>query len=322
MNKLQLKTLEPAREQMMKMGFSPERFEKEALHAVNIWNDPKNGYLRKADANSLTLALVNVAQTSLTLNPIAKEAFLIPRYDRTHKIIRITLEPSYVGLVKLLTDAGSVTSINTQLVYQEDEFSIDLAADQPVRHIPKLKDRGEIWGAYSIAKLATGEKQVEWMDVEEIHKIRDTSESFKAWKDDNTKQTIWNTYYGEMCRKTVLKRIYKYLPRTDRMERFDKAVSLTNQDWEPSLSQVSYAESLINSANLIEPNKERLLRELATCDADGVSMMIEYLKDHQPEPGTEKDLNSMDEVNQAIGNAVDRDKDPELLKKSKETLSK
>lgn len=314
MDKLQLKNLEPARDQMLKMGFTPERFEKEALHAVNIWNDPKNGYLRKADTSSLTLALVNVAQTSLTLNPVAKEAFLIPRYDKVSKSIKIVLEPSYVGLVKLLTDAGSVTSINTQLVYQNDDFKIDLAADQPVKHIPNLKDRGEIIGAYSIAKLATGEKQIEWMDIKEIHKIRDTSESYKAWKDDSTKQTIWNSYYGEMCRKTVLKRIYKYLPRTDRMEKFDKAVSLTNHDWEPSLSQVTYAEQLINSSTLIESNKERLLNELSTCDADGLEMMIEYLNDHQPEPGTESDLQSMDDVNKAVDKAIERDNQKELFK--------
>lgn len=306
-DKLKTTALEPAREQMLKMGFTKERFEKEALFAVSIWNDPKSVYLRKSTQGSLIQALVNVAQTTLTLNPVAKESFLVPRYDRISKQVRCTLEPSYVGLVKLLTDAGSVTSINTQLVYSGDEFTIDLASDNPVTHIPQLKDRGDIVGAYAIAKLATGEKQIEWMDVEEINKIRETSESYKAWKADNSKHTIWNDFYGEMCRKTVLKRIYKYLPRTDRMNYVDNAMALTNKDWEASASQFSLAESLINSSTLIDDNKERLLRELSTCNSTQIEMMIDYLQDHQPDPGTQGELHSMADVNKAVDKAIERE---------------
>lgn len=309
MNEIAKKTLEPARSQMLAMGFTPEKFEKEALNAVQIWNDPKNAYLRQCTPNSLIIALVDIAKTSLTLNPVAKEAFLIPRKDhKTDKVI-CHLEPSYVGLCKLLTDAGSVTSINTQLVYQNDEFLMNLAGDDPVRHIPALSNRGEIIGAYSIAKLATGEKQVEWMDIEEIHKIRDTSESYKAYLKDKRKSSIWNDYFGEMARKTVLKRIYKYLPRTDRMHFVDNAMALTNKDWEASIPQIAHAESLISSSTIIESRKEQLLKELQTCDAAGVEMMIDYLQDHQPEPGTEGDIHSMGDVHKAIDKAEARERD-------------
>lgn len=314
MTQLKIRDIEQAKPTMLKMGFDPSKFEKEAGFACSIWNDPKNAYLRKATKQSLLESIVNIAQVGLTLNPVAKEAFLIPRYEKTTKSVKCVLEPSYVGLVKLLTDAGSVTSINTQLVYENDEFSINLAGDDPVRHIPSRDKREKIIGAYSLAKLATGEKQVEWMDIEEVNKIRDTSESYKAWKKDSSKQTIWNTYYGEMVRKTVLKRMYKYLPRTDRMQQFDTAVKLTNSDFEATPSQVGYAESLISSALIIDSKKEELLRELATCNADQVELMIAYLEEHQPEPGTQGDLHSMAEVGEAVDNAMKRDKDPELFK--------
>jgi phage RecT family recombinase len=311
MTKLKITDIEQARPTMLKMGFSPEAFEKEAGFACSIWNDPKNGYLRKATKESLLKSVINIAQTSLTLNPIAREAFLIPRSDKG--TIQCNLEPSYMGLVKLLTDAGSVTSINTQLVYEEDEFEINLASDEPVRHIPNLTDRKTLIGVYAIAKLATGEKQVEWMEIKEVNKIRDTSDSYKAFLKDNQKQTIWNTYYGEMVRKTVLKRIYKYLPRTDRMQKFDAAVKLTNRDFEASSSQVAYAESLINTSVLLESQKEQLLRELATCNSDEVGLMIDYLNENQPKPGIESGIHSEAEAADATMEAADRDKDPELF---------
>ena len=307
MTQLKIKDIQDARPVMLKMGFEPAKFEKEAGHACAIWNDPKNGYLRKSTKQSLLQSVINIAQTGLTLNPVAKEAFLIPR--KAGNEIRCHLEPSYVGLVKLLTDAGSVTSITTQLVYENDEFTINLASDDPVKHIPAMKDRGNIIGVYALARLATGEKQVEWMEIEEVNKIRDTSDSYKAWKQDNSKSSIWNTYYGEMVRKTVLKRMYKYLPRTDRMERFDNAVKLTNTDFEASSSQVGYAESLISTSTLIESKKEELQRELAICNSAQVEMMIDYLQDHQPEPGTQGDLHSMEEVSDATMKAVERDRD-------------
>jgi len=306
---MKIKDIEPARPQMLRMGFDAARFEKEAGFACSIWNEPKNAYLRKASKESLLKSIINIAQTGLTLNPVAKEAFLIPRWDKVGKSVQCLLEPSYVGLVKLLTDAGSVTSINTQLVYEEDEFEINLAADDPARHIPKFKDRGKIIGVYAIAKLATGEKQIEWMEILEVNKIRDTSDSYKAWKEDNSKQTIWENFYGEMVRKTVLKRIYKYLPRTDRMNNFDNAVKLTNRDFEASVSQIGYAEALISTSTIIESKKEDLLRELALCNSDQVELMIAYLQDSQPEPGTQADFHSMEEVGEATDNAVARDKD-------------
>ncbi len=311
LKKLHIADIEPVKKQMLKMGFPADRFEKEAGFACIIFNDPKNGYLRKGTKESLLKSVISVAQTGLTLNPIAKEAFLIPRYNSVSRSIQIGLEPSYVGLVKLLTDTGSVTSINTQLVYAEDDFQINLASDEPVRHIPALKNRENLLGVYSIAKLATGEKQVEWMEISEVHKIRDTSESYKSWKKDSNKSTIWNTHYGEMVRKTVLKRIYKYLPRTDRMQYADKAVQLANSDWEPTSSHVLLAEALISTSTLIESSKEQLLKELQTVDSGNLELMVAYLKDNQQKPGTESDMHTMEDVNDAIDVAIENDKDPE-----------
>ena len=107
-----------------------------------------------------------------------------------------------------------------------------------------------------------------------------------------------------MVRKTVLKRIYKYLPRTDRMQYVDKAVQLTNKDWEPSPSQVGYAENLIHSSTMIESKKEELLRELAICNSDQIELMIDYLKDNQPDPIEAGNNYSQGDINKKLDQHV------------------
>lgn len=270
---------------MRKFGMDTESIESETSHALQILNNPKNTFLARCSKESILKSIINIAQLGLTLNPISKEAYLIPRYDNYSKSYQCCLEPSYIGLVKLLTDAGSVTSIQTNLVYENDEFNIIHGLTIDFRHIPILKgERGKIIGVYSVATLKTGEKQFEYVPREDIETVREHSESYKAWMKDNSKPCVWNEYEGEMFRKTCLKRIQKYLPRTKQMQHVDYAMELTNKDYIPSAAQYELAQKLIYNSTLIEPTKEQLERELSTCNVFQITEMINYLKQNQPNP--------------------------------------
>jgi len=89
---------------------------------------------------------------------------------------------------------------------------------------------------------------------------------------------IWNTYEGEMFRKTVIKRIAKHLPRS---EQYDQAAELSNKDFEMSLGQLSMIESLLSSSNLIEDEKDRIEGQLISMSHSGAQRAIEYLKLNQ-----------------------------------------
>ena len=232
---------------------------------------------------------MNISQTGLTLNPVSKYAYLVPRYNSQLKSKEVVLEPSYVGLVKLLTDSGSVLSINTQLVYENDKFDMDLALGE-ISHKPELvkSKRGEFIGCYSIAILTSGGSQVEWMDFEELNGIRDYSESYKAYKSGKTKSCIWVESYGEMCRKTVIKRIYKHLPKTKKVQNIEQAISIDNDNngfrEKASFGYLSYAEQLINQSALPMEIKESIELKLDAAEyTDEVSEIVEELKKHQPE---------------------------------------
>jgi hypothetical protein len=67
MEKIKISSLDTIKPTMLQMGFSAEKFNKEAGFVCQIWNEPKNTYLRKATKESLFSAVISIAQTGLTL---------------------------------------------------------------------------------------------------------------------------------------------------------------------------------------------------------------------------------------------------------------
>lgn len=269
--------------QDMERVLSSAKVQEEIFFAVQHINKSKK--LKECSNSSLLQAVYNISNIHLSLNPASKEAYLIPRYSNGG--FEAVLEPSYVGLVKLLTDAGSIKSITCQLVHEGDQFEIDIANNQnPVSHKPCMvkAKKGAIIGAYALATLQDKSRQVEWMDVDDINAIRDRSETYKAFKAKKIDSCTWETDYGEMARKTVIKRIYKYLPRTERLQAIDKAIEIDNTDYTASESQIQYIESLLQSCSLDHEEVANLEMETAIMTPDRASKVIEYLKNNQLGP--------------------------------------
>lgn len=196
-------------------------FDKEKSFAMQILNN--SDYLFSAaqqNPESLINAVYNVALTGLTLNPVLKFAYLLPRKKK------VILEPSYMGLIKILTDAGVVKSIRAYVVRKADLFSYELGTQPFIKHVPSAESGGEIIGAYAIAELAEGGTQFEVMTRQEIDIIMNRSESVKAGS-----SSPWKSDYSEMARKTVIRRLYKYLPKTQ-IRNFDALVAVENEEYD------------------------------------------------------------------------------------------
>jgi len=230
--------------------------------------------------------LLNVAQIGLTLNPTSKECYLIPR--RNGQAVQCCLEPSYIGIVKLLTEYGGVSSVQTNIVYEGDEIDMDLSLENPVKtHKPYIltgKEKGNILMVYSLAKLKDGGIQFEYMSKLEIEAIRETSESWKAYKAGKVKSCIWVDYQGEMFRKTVIKRIAKYCPRTNDMGKVDKAIEVSNTDFQSEMWQINKIESLLRTSCLLEAQKESIEKDLSTINHSKANELIAYLENNQVDP--------------------------------------
>ena len=128
-----------------------------------------------------------------------------------------------MGLMKVATDTGAVRSFEVHEVYAGDEFEFDIVAKRPTKHIrywARGKERGPIIGVYAMATLADGTTIPDDMGADELRKIRG--------KSDNAQGSVYNDWEGEMARKSLLKRLQKYIPRTPKSEAFLQAVELDN----------------------------------------------------------------------------------------------
>lgn len=193
-------------------------FEREAGFAVQILT--ANDYVTKlalADRQSVANAVTNIAAIGISLNPAKKQAYLVPRKGK------ICLDISYMGLIDLAVNTGSIFWAQADLVYANDAFTLN-GFDKPPTHSynPFSKDRGEMVGAYVVVKTHDGDYLTDCMSKDEIDAIMKRSESVKAGK-----SSPWETDYGEMAKKTVVKRAYKYWPKS---ERLDKAIHHLNTD--------------------------------------------------------------------------------------------
>lgn len=194
-------------------------FEREKSYVVQLFR--QNDYLEKtAKSNPLSLlsAMSNVASIGLSLNPAKKQAYLVPRNGQ------ICLDPSYMGLCDLATQSGMIEFVQAKIVYANDTYENQGIDKEPHHKYDPFKERGEIVGAYCVAKTSDGDYLTTEMSKEKIDAIRDRSEAAKRGKGP------WFTDYEEMAKKTVIRNAFKTWPKTETLERLEAAVDLSNRN--------------------------------------------------------------------------------------------
>lgn len=132
--------------------------------------------------------------------------------------------PMYQGLLKLARNSGVISDVKCQLVQRGDVFAVDMtppAGICPITHrYPEdIANRGDIIAVYAVAEFKDGKwSNAEVMTVGQVEKIRAGSPA--------RDKDAWTKHWGEMARKTVIRRLSKYLPKsTDGMERLHNAAS-------------------------------------------------------------------------------------------------
>ena len=170
-----------------------------------------------ANPVSVQNAVRNIAAIGLTLNPALKYAYLVPR-DK-----QICLDVSYMGLMHLAQDTGSVIWSQCKIVYENDSYINKGASVEPEHTYSAFGDRGVIAGAYCVVKLADGDYLTHEMKIDDIYAIRNRSMAYKK------KSGPWVTDEKEMIKKTVVKQGSKYWPKVERM---NEAIKVINDNGE------------------------------------------------------------------------------------------
>lgn len=166
--------------------------------------------LMNCSVESLMGAVVQCSQLGLEPNTPLGHAYLIPFDNRRKGITEVQIVLGYKGLIDLARRSGQIVSIAAHEVCERDDFSYAYGLDEELVHKPALGDRGPVIAFYAVAKLQGGGHAFEVMGAHQINEIRDASQNYKFAKDKSS--TVWGQHYAEMGRKTVLRRLFKYLP--------------------------------------------------------------------------------------------------------------
>lgn len=182
-------------------SIDPERALTELGFAMQLIEG--NEYLQRCTPESIVNAILNIARTSVTLNPVLKLAYLVPRKTQC------CLDFSYTGLVGLLTESGVIKYINATVAYEDEKFAYNPITMSILHRITNPRTEEEqnrrlVNGAYSRAVLPDGTVVYEYMPFWELEKIRMKS----PIKSENS---IWNEWTFEMYKKSVIRRHYKLL---------------------------------------------------------------------------------------------------------------
>lgn len=172
----------------------PEKFQRVVMTVVQL----QPGLLN-ADRQSLLASCLNCAKDGLV--PDGREAALVLFGNKVQYM------PMFMGLQKRIRNSGEIASIQAHVIYANDHFVIRRGMNETIEHTPLFPgDRGEIIGAYAIAKFKDEDVDpvFEVMLIEEINKVKKSSRSSGSGP--------WVQWFEEMARKTVFRRLAKWLP--------------------------------------------------------------------------------------------------------------
>ena len=173
----------------------------------------RNPKILQADIVTVASALMTCAE--LGLEPDVRGlVYLVPYYNKKMGTYDLQVIIGYKGFIDLARRSGQLSTIYAQIVYENDKFKLQYGTSPKIEHEPSPPDkRGEIKGVYAVSVMKDGSYQFDFMWKDEIEAIR------KKAKTDN----IWEEYWNEMAKKTVIRRLAKLLPLSPE---FQKAVTI------------------------------------------------------------------------------------------------
>ena len=206
-------------------NITPQKFVQVVLTEVK-----KNDKLVQAlieNPASMYASILSGAEIGLMPSEMIGDFYLIPRnLKQDNGTYKMTVCPliGYKGLVSILLRSGDITRINTEVVYEGDEFEAIYGLEPTINHKPNfnaIRTAETIKYAYAVAKNKNGEYHFAVMTRKEIEVIRDMPKyKNDLYFNDDKGNNRW------MERKAALIQLSKMLPK-DYYAR--KAISMDSQ---------------------------------------------------------------------------------------------
>ncbi len=189
---------------------TPERLIKTMLVAAN-----RTPSLLQCTQASILETINRAAELGLDLSGTLGEAYPVPFGGQCQLVI------GYRGFAKLAWQSGEIEYIEAEVVYQNDKFVYRKGMNGTLEFEPLFTgDRGKPIGAYALVRMKGGGCPRDFMSVDQIEAVRQKAPSRNS--------APWKEHWGEMAKKTVFRRVAKWLPLST--EKFVRAMEVDNDD--------------------------------------------------------------------------------------------
>ena len=205
-----LKSQFKAIESIVPKGVDPQRLARIALIEFQ-----RNPLLMQCQIQSVAGCVMQAAMLGLEIGGSLGYCYMIPYRQKDGTYIA-QFQVGYKGLAKKARDSGEIRHIDAGIVCQNDDYEFEKGLE-PKCHV-KFKfgqDRGPVIGYYACSSFVGGGSCFEVMTKDEVLRFAKVkSKSFNAGP--------WQNDFDAMAIKTVFKRLSKWLPMNEGME---KAIS-------------------------------------------------------------------------------------------------
>lgn len=181
--------------------WAQQRIDPAALIRFTLMDYQRSAQLQRCTPESIYLSLIACAQLGLEPGGVKQECFIVPYGDQA------TFQLGYRGILSLAARSRAIRKLSANVVYERDDFEIDLGTASRIIHRPALDDdRGEVIGAYAFAVMVPDEIDVEWMSRADLEKVRAQAQG------TTRSDSPWRLWEDQMFRKSPIRRLGKRLP--------------------------------------------------------------------------------------------------------------
>lgn len=236
----------------------PKSMTPDRLTRIVITECRKTPALLKCAPESFYGAVLQCAALGLEPGSALGHCYLLPFGNGKDKQGRpnAQLIIGYRGMIDLARRSGQIISLQAYCVHEQDTFNYKLGLDPDIEHIPaSVADRGKVTHVYAVAKLKGDGVQFEVMSRAEIEKVRTSSKAGNSGP--------WSSHWEEMAKKTVIRRLFKYLPvsieavrAVEIDEKTDRGEATTDQDFldaefieKGDVNDAEYIDDAVNENN-------------------------------------------------------------------------
>jgi recombination protein RecT len=192
----------------------PERMLRVLLTALS--STPKLALCTK---ESFFGSILQASQLGLEPNTPLQHCWLLPYENRRSNTLECQLQIGYQGMIELSLRSGRVANISAHVVRTGDLFEYELGLEPRLKHIPsEAEDREDqpIRYAYSVARIKDADPAFEVLSFPQIIRRARRSQSWDQ-RSDQPKFGPWLDHFESMARKTAVRAVWKYIPKSTQM---------------------------------------------------------------------------------------------------------